>query len=195
MPPASPSPTRRWAPTCFATTCARWPRRAWTPVCDWAGIAWGVGHAYSQAGHTTECWKGGLRHLQLPLISRHAYPCTLHATTYPTPPFHPAAEVPAPVDVAAVQAELRAEKPDVVAAVEAARQAPGGEDAPACVSAARREEFEVTFLGTGAAIPSKYRNVTGIHVNLFDRGGLLMDCGEAAAGAGLGAGLGASGGV
>lgn len=80
-----------------------------------------------------------------------------------------------------MQAELRKEKTDVVAAVEAARAAPGGEDAPACVSAGQREELEVTFLGTGAAIPSKYRNVTGIHVNLFSRGGLLMDCGEAAA--------------
>lgn len=89
--------------------------------------------------------------------------------------------MPEPVDVAAVQAELRAEKPDVVAAIEAAQagQAVGSEDAPACVAAGRREEVEVTFLGTGAAVPSKYRNVTGIHVNLFDRGGLLMDCGEA----------------
>ena len=46
------------------------------------------------------------------------------------------------------------------------------------MASGRRDELEVTFLGTGAAIPSKYRNVTGIHVNLFSRGGLLMDCGE-----------------
>lgn len=110
-----------------------------------------------------------------------AYPTPLPPSlTLPTS-FSCAAEVPEPVNVAAVQAELRAEKPDVVAAIEAAQagQAEGSEDAPAGVAAGRREEVEVTFLGTGAAVPSKYRNVTGIHVNLFDRGGLLMDCGEA----------------
>lgn len=40
------------------------------------------------------------------------------------------------------------------------------------------ECLEITFLGTGAAIPSKYRNVTGIYLNLFSRGGMLVDCGE-----------------
>ena len=38
--------------------------------------------------------------------------------------------------------------------------------------------MEVVFLGTGAAIPSKYRNVTGIHLNRFGLGSLLLDCGE-----------------
>lgn len=38
--------------------------------------------------------------------------------------------------------------------------------------------MEIVFLGTGAAIPSKYRNVTATYLNLFERGGLLMDCGE-----------------
>lgn len=41
-----------------------------------------------------------------------------------------------------------------------------------------REEMEIVFLGTGAAIPSKYRNVTGIYLNFFGRGGMLLDCGE-----------------
>lgn len=36
----------------------------------------------------------------------------------------------------------------------------------------------MVFLGTGAAIPSKYRNVTGIYLNFFARGGMLVDCGE-----------------
>lgn len=35
----------------------------------------------------------------------------------------------------------------------------------------------MVFLGTGAALPAKYRNVTGIYVNLFARGGLMLDCG------------------
>jgi ribonuclease Z len=39
-------------------------------------------------------------------------------------------------------------------------------------------ELEISFLGTGAAMPSKYRNVSGIFINLFDRGGLILDCGE-----------------
>lgn len=36
---------------------------------------------------------------------------------------------------------------------------------------------DVVFLGTGSAVPSKYRNVTGIYVRL-DKGGMLLDCGE-----------------
>jgi ribonuclease BN (tRNA processing enzyme) len=39
-------------------------------------------------------------------------------------------------------------------------------------------ELEISFLGTGAAMPSKYRNVSGIYIHLFDRGGIILDCGE-----------------
>lgn len=38
--------------------------------------------------------------------------------------------------------------------------------------------MEVVFLGTGAAMPSKYRNVTSIYINRFQQGGMLLDCGE-----------------
>ena len=38
----------------------------------------------------------------------------------------------------------------------------------------------MVFLGTGAAIPAKYRNVSGIYVDLFARGGIMLDCGAAA---------------
>lgn len=41
------------------------------------------------------------------------------------------------------------------------------EPTPACVARAGREELEVVFLGTGASIPSKYRNVTGIYLHRF----------------------------
>ena len=34
---------------------------------------------------------------------------------------------------------------------------------------AGREELEVLFLGTGAALPSKYRNVTATYLNMFDK--------------------------
>lgn len=40
------------------------------------------------------------------------------------------------------------------------------------------EGFRVILLGTGAACPSKYRNVTAVYVDFFERGGLLLDCGE-----------------
>ena len=43
---------------------------------------------------------------------------------------------------------------------------------------ASEEDLEVVFLGTGAAMPSKYRNVTSIYINRFQRGGMLLDCGE-----------------
>ena len=92
-------------------------------------------------------------------------------------------DVSVPLDVGEVQLQLQQEKPEVVKAAEAAAQGQRGgsaETVPACVADAGREELEVTFLGTGAAIPSKYRNVTGVLANLFARGALLMDCGERA---------------
>ncbi|KAH7289310.1 hypothetical protein KP509_31G069800 [Ceratopteris richardii] len=49
---------------------------------------------------------------------------------------------------------------------------------PACLHDVSREEMEVVFLGTGSSQPSKHRNVTGIYIHLFERGGLLLDCGE-----------------
>ena len=54
----------------------------------------------------------------------------------------------------------------------------GGAAVPECVARAGREELEVVFLGTGASIPSKYRNVTGLYLHRFGAGGLLLDCGE-----------------
>ncbi|KAJ3702903.1 hypothetical protein LUZ61_006608 [Rhynchospora tenuis] len=41
-----------------------------------------------------------------------------------------------------------------------------------------REEMELVFLGTGSSQPSKHRNVSSIYVNLFEKGSLLLDCGE-----------------
>lgn len=38
-----------------------------------------------------------------------------------------------------------------------------------CAVQANRETLEVLFLGTGAALPSKYRNVTATYLNLFDK--------------------------
>ncbi|XP_062087542.1 tRNAse Z TRZ4, mitochondrial-like [Humulus lupulus] len=49
---------------------------------------------------------------------------------------------------------------------------------PSCLENIGREDLEVVFLGTGSSQPSKYRNVSSIHINLFSKGGLLLDCGE-----------------
>ncbi|MBA0676072.1 hypothetical protein Goari_017581, partial [Gossypium aridum] len=49
---------------------------------------------------------------------------------------------------------------------------------PSCLENIRRDDLEVTFLGTGSSQPSKYRNVTAIYFNLFSNGSLLLDCGE-----------------
>lgn len=38
--------------------------------------------------------------------------------------------------------------------------------------------MEILFLGTGAAVPSKYRNVTATYLHMFAHGGMLLDCGE-----------------
>jgi len=51
---------------------------------------------------------------------------------------------------------------------------------PECLSRASERELEVTFLGTGSAIPSKYRNLSGIYCHMFERGGILLDSGEGA---------------
>ncbi|PHT46901.1 hypothetical protein CQW23_16059 [Capsicum baccatum] len=50
--------------------------------------------------------------------------------------------------------------------------------APRCLENVQRDDLEIVFLGTGSSVPSKYRNVSSIHVNLFSKGGLLLDCGE-----------------
>jgi ribonuclease Z len=49
---------------------------------------------------------------------------------------------------------------------------------PSCVEHSTRDDMEITFLGTGSSQPSKYRNVSSIYINLFARGGILLDCGE-----------------
>lgn len=49
---------------------------------------------------------------------------------------------------------------------------------PHCISTMPAGKAVVRFLGTGAAIPGKHRNVSGIMIDLFERGGILLDCGE-----------------
>jgi hypothetical protein len=41
-----------------------------------------------------------------------------------------------------------------------------------------RHTCALTPLGTCSACPSNFRNVSSYYLDLFDKGGLLMDCGE-----------------
>lgn len=49
---------------------------------------------------------------------------------------------------------------------------------PGYVSRFDRNTAEVVFLGTAGAIPGKHRNVSGIYLHMFNRGGIVLDCGE-----------------
>ncbi|KAI4329227.1 hypothetical protein L6164_021514 [Bauhinia variegata] len=51
-------------------------------------------------------------------------------------------------------------------------------DVPSCLENIKRDDMEIVLLGTGSSQPSKYRNVSAIYINLFSKGGLLLDCGE-----------------
>ncbi|KAJ7956508.1 Zinc phosphodiesterase ELAC protein 2-like protein [Quillaja saponaria] len=53
-----------------------------------------------------------------------------------------------------------------------------GDTLPSCLEKIRRDDLEIVLLGTGSSQPSKYRNVSSIYINLFSKGGLLLDCGE-----------------
>jgi len=47
-----------------------------------------------------------------------------------------------------------------------------------CPPAPFSDDIECTFLGTGAALPSKYRNVSSILLRFQDSKAVLLDCGE-----------------
>ena len=53
---------------------------------------------------------------------------------------------------------------------------------PSCLENIKRDDLEIILLGTGSSQPSKYRNVSSIYINLFSKGGLLLDCGEGSLG-------------
>ena len=89
-------------------------------------------------------------------------------------------EVPEPLDLSQVQDDLKTQKPSVANAI---KQVISHQQLPAPIRAVTDspdyEDARVTFLGTGAAVPSKYRNVTGIFLDLGAKNGtLMMDCGE-----------------
>jgi ribonuclease Z len=108
-------------------------------------------------------------------------------------------DVPEPLDLNKVQTDLRQQKPEVIKlAEEAASLIPSvlsnnneGDygiippEVAAVVNNATTSsslpinDIKLTFLGTGAAVPSKYRNVTSLFADLgAEKGTMMMDCGE-----------------
>lgn len=59
-------------------------------------------------------------------------------------------------------------------------QEPAGNEmrTPSCISSLPPGNAAVRFFGTGAAIPGKHRNVSSLMIDMFERGGVMMDCGE-----------------
>lgn len=51
-------------------------------------------------------------------------------------------------------------------------------EVPYCISALSPRTVGVRFFGTGAAIPGKHRNVSSTMLDMFERGGVMFDCGE-----------------
>lgn len=49
---------------------------------------------------------------------------------------------------------------------------------PSCIANLPPRTAAVRFFGTGAAIPGKHRNVSGVMIDMFQRGGVMLDCGE-----------------
>lgn len=91
------------------------------------------------------------------------------------------------VDYEKIKESLKIEKPDIVQIVEKIQGFTVPKEGPAVpppiVTSPAGQDIQVTFLGTGAAIPSKYRNVTGILLQIKNRdASILMDCGESSLG-------------
>ncbi|XP_074285596.1 tRNAse Z TRZ4, mitochondrial-like isoform X2 [Silene latifolia] len=84
--------------------------------------------------------------------------------------------IPIATGPAEIKDELRAEIPEIVDAVQQVKQL--WDHHRSCSENISREDMEIVLLGTGSSQPSKYRNVSSIFINLFSKGGLLLDCGE-----------------
>lgn len=94
-----------------------------------------------------------------------------------------------PLDILVEHKTLTEERPKAITAATKAQQITvdseksAGKDIPLAVLNASPDDFILTFLGTGAAIPSKYRNVTGMLIDRpLQNAAFLMDCGEGSLG-------------
>jgi len=52
------------------------------------------------------------------------------------------------------------------------------QEIPECIKNLSERDIEVVFLGTSCAEASNYRSETCIYLNLFDKGGIVLDCGS-----------------
>jgi ribonuclease Z len=83
-----------------------------------------------------------------------------------------------------LQAEVRDNHPKVMqllqdyAAAKAAAQQQQEQQPVPQLKGIDRQNVALTPLGTCSACPSNHRNVSSYYLDLFDKGGLLMDCGE-----------------
>ncbi|TDZ54475.1 Ribonuclease Z 1 [Colletotrichum trifolii] len=84
----------------------------------------------------------------------------------PPPTFEEVETMPQEVLALADQARMRVKDPKFLAAVERAEK-----DIP-------NRDTEIIPLGTGSALPSKYRNVSGTLIRVPKYGNYLLDCGE-----------------
>lgn len=89
-----------------------------------------------------------------------------------------------------LQAEVRNDHPQVMqllqeyaAAKQSVQQQQQSQPDPQ-LQGIDRQTCALTPLGTCSACPSNHRNVSSYYLDLFDKGGLLMDCGELASGVG-----------
>ncbi|KAL1407583.1 hypothetical protein Q8F55_007016 [Vanrija albida] len=92
-----------------------------------------------------------------------------------------AKDVQFPTDAEGVDADVQANgETDYAKAAEAARAEVATKAAALAESQVSQpgDDIVVTTLGTGSAIPSKFRNVSATHLDIPGTGGFLLDCGE-----------------
>lgn len=77
---------------------------------------------------------------------------------------------------------LSRESPDYALACEEARRNVENDRRSNVTESKPGDDIIVTTLGTGSAIPSKYRNVSATHLDIPGVGGILLDCGEGSLG-------------
>ena len=78
--------------------------------------------------------------------------------------------------------QLREELPDYASACEKARQSVRADPRWTENAKDAGSDIVVTTLGTGSALPSKYRNVSSTHLDIPGLGGILLDAGEGTVG-------------
>ncbi|KAL7422932.1 hypothetical protein Q5752_002229 [Cryptotrichosporon argae] len=83
-----------------------------------------------------------------------------------------------PEELAAARESVQAQLPGYASAVEAALKSVRAAAARRAQTTGPGDDIVVTTLGTGSAIPSKYRNVSSTHLAIPGTGGVLLDAGE-----------------